>query len=46
MYVPNIPKVKVLILDEIDKTPYSSHPSYQKTINMLRKEYFLAKHEE
>ena len=40
MYVPNIPKVKLLILDEIHKTPYSGHPGYQKTITMLRKEYF------
>ena len=31
MYVP---KVKLLILDEIHKTPYSGHPSYQKTITM------------
>ena len=37
MYVP---KVKLLILDEIHKTPYSVHPGYQKTITMLRKEYF------
>ena len=27
-------------MDEIHKTPYSSHPSYQKTITMLIKEYF------
>ena len=40
MYVPNVPKVKLLILDEIHKTPYSCHPGYQKTITMLRKEYF------
>ena len=40
MYVPNVPKVKLLILDEIHKNPYSSHPGYQKTITMLRKEYF------
>ena len=40
IYVPNVPKVKLLILDEIHKTPYSGHPSYQKTITMLRKEYF------
>ena len=40
MYVPNVPKFKLLILDEIKKTPYSGHPSYQKTITMLRKEYF------
>ena len=40
MYVPNVPKIKLLILDEIHKTPYSGHPSYQNTITMLRKEYF------
>ena len=40
LYVPNVPKVKLLILDEIHKTPYSGHPGYQKTITMLRKEYF------
>ena len=40
IYVPNVPKVKLLILDEIHKTPYSGHPSYQKTITMLRKYYF------
>ena len=40
MYVATVPKVKLLILDEIHKTPYSSHPGYQKTITMLRKKYF------
>ena len=34
LYVHNVPKVKLLILDEIHKTPYSGHPSYQKTITM------------
>jgi len=37
LYVPNVPKFKLLILDEIHKTPYSGHPRYQKTITMLRK---------
>ena len=49
LYVPNVPKVKLLILDEVHKTPYSGHPGYQpysghpgyqKTVTMLRKEYF------
>ena len=40
IYVPNVPKFKLLILDKIHKTPYSGHPGYQKTITMLRKEYF------
>ena len=39
VYVPNVPKVKLLIMDEIHKTPYLGHPGYQKTITMLRKEY-------
>ena len=28
IYVPNVPKIKLLILDEIHKTPYSGHPGY------------------
>ena len=40
MYVPNIPKFKLLILNEIHKNPYSGHPGYQKTITMLHKDYF------
>ena len=40
LYVPNVPKVKLLILDEVHKTPYLGHPGYQNTITMLRKEYF------
>ena len=40
MYVPNVPKFKLLILDEIHKTPYSGHPSYQKTMTMFRKNIF------
>ena len=39
MYVPNVPKVKLLSLEEIHKTPYSGHLGYQKTITMLKKEY-------
>ena len=41
LYIPNVPKIKLMILDEIHKTPYSSHPGYQKTITMLWKDYFL-----
>ena len=37
LYVPNVPKVKLLILDEVHKTPYSGHPGYQNTVTMLRK---------
>ena len=40
LYVTNVHKFKFLILNEIHKTPYSRHPSYQKTITMLQKDYF------
>ena len=37
--MPNVPKVKLLIMDEVHKTPYYGHPGYQKTVTMLRKDY-------
>ena len=37
LYVLNIPEVKLLILNEIHKSPYYGHPGYQKMIIMLRK---------
>ena len=37
LYVPNILEVKLLILDEIHKSPYSVHLGYPKMITMLRK---------
>ena len=35
--VPNIYEVKLLILNEFYKSPYSRHQGYQKMITMLRK---------
>ena len=40
LYIPNVPKIKLLILNKIHKTPYSGHLGYQKTITMLRKDFF------
>ena len=40
LYVPNIPEIKLLILNEVHKSLYSRHSRYQKMITMLRKEYF------
>ena len=40
IYVPNVPNIKLLILDKIHKNPYSGHSGYQNTITMLRKDYF------
>ena len=42
LYVPNVPKIKLFILNEIHKTLYSGHPSDHKTITMLGKDYFWA----
>ena len=28
LYIPNVPKIKLLILNEIHKTPYSKYPGY------------------
>ena len=41
LYVPNIPEVKLLILNEVHKSPCSGNPRYQNIITMLRNEYFL-----
>ena len=37
LYVPNIPEIKLLSLNEVHKSPYSGHLEYQKMITMLRK---------
>ena len=39
LYVPNVPEIKLWILNELHKSPYFGHPSYQKMITMLRKSY-------
>ena len=40
LYVPNVLEIKLLILNEVHKSPYSGHLGYQKMITMLRKDYF------
>jgi hypothetical protein len=40
LYVPESNEIKLLILDELHKKPYSGHPGYQKLITMLRKEFY------
>ena len=39
IYVPNVPEINLLILNEVHKSLYSGHPGYQKMITMLRKDY-------
>jgi len=43
LYVPNSAAVKAMILDEAHKKPYSGHPGYQKTVTMLRKNFYWPK---
>ena len=40
LFVPNIPKIKLPILNEVHKSPYSIHLGYKKMIIMLGKYYF------
>jgi len=40
LYIPNSEEIKLLILNEMHKKPYSGHPGYQKMITMLRKEFY------
>jgi len=43
LYIPNSADLKTLILNEVHKKPYSGHRGYQKTITMLRKEFYWPK---
>eukprot|EP00253_Pinus_taeda_P002642 PITA_02642 len=40
IYVPNQTSIKEKILDEKHRIPYAGHPSYQKLITLLKKEYY------
>jgi hypothetical protein len=40
LYIPNSAELKLTILDEVHKKPYSGHPGYQKTITTLIKLFY------
>jgi hypothetical protein len=40
LYIPDSAELKLTILDEVHKKPYSSHLGYQKTITALRKLFY------
>jgi hypothetical protein len=40
LYMPDSTELKLTILDEVHKKPYSSHPGYQKTITTLKKLFY------
>ena len=40
IYIPNVPDLRRMVMDEIHQAPYSGHPGYQKTIATAIKQYF------
>jgi hypothetical protein len=40
IYVPNSQELKNLILKEMHKVPYVGHPGYQKTIVVVKSQYY------
>ena len=40
IYIPDVPDLRRVIMDEINQTPSSGHLGYQKTIATARKQYF------
>jgi hypothetical protein len=40
LYISDSAKLKLTILDEVHKKPYSGHPGYQKTIKTLKKLFY------
>jgi hypothetical protein len=40
LYIPDSTEIKLTILDEVHKKPYSGHLGYQKTITALRKLFY------
>ena len=43
LYVPNSEEIKLIIMDELHKRPYSNHPRYQKMVTMMSKDFFWSK---
>jgi hypothetical protein len=40
MYIHEVEDIKLLILNELHKNPYSRYPHYQEIITMLRKKKY------
>jgi hypothetical protein len=40
LYIPDSVELKLTILDEVHKNPYSGHPGYQKMVTTLRKLFY------
>jgi hypothetical protein len=39
-YIPARDDLKMFIMDELHKIPYSGHPGYQKMITATRKQFY------
>jgi hypothetical protein len=37
LYIPNSTELKMIIIDELHKNPYSGHPGYEEMITTLNK---------
>jgi hypothetical protein len=40
IFVPNVQDLKRIILHEMHNSPYAGHPRYQKTVTMIKSQYF------
>jgi hypothetical protein len=40
VYVPNSPELRNVILKEIHNVPYVGHPGYQKTVSIVKSQYY------
>ena len=40
LYIPNTREIKLTVMDELHKIPYSGHLGYQKMITMIKKDFF------
>ena len=41
IYIPNVVDLRIIVMDEIHKIPYSGQLGYLKTIVVVRKQYFF-----
>jgi hypothetical protein len=39
-FLPNVQDLKRIILSEMHNAPYAGHPRYQKTISVVKRQYF------
>ena len=40
LYIPDSVELKLIVMDEVHKKPYSGHPGYQKMVTTLSKLFY------